>query len=248
MKYLIPVAAAVICCACGSPAVTTNNADTTITTQQRPDTTVTAATVKETIKIGNVVYDITSATEEEFDNAQAWVSDTSEVRTLAATGGLVSRVVDTMFLRAGLRTVRLINNGDDDGDSFCQYDFLGEAPGTGQWVVLGMYYESAAYLLISKETGDTTYTMGTPVLSPDKKYFMCCNADLEAQFTPNGIQLFRNTKVPELVEEVSLEKWGPEALKWIDQQHILIKKTLPYSNSGDYQEQKPVYIRLTARK
>ncbi|MCK7556091.1 hypothetical protein MKQ70_14110 [Chitinophaga sedimenti] len=246
MKYIFPAAAIIACCSCGTPAAQKTPVDSLVIADKAAmanDTFATAAA--DTVSLGGVVYDITAITKEEFDAVKGWEIDTSESRSLQQTGGAVRRVGDTLFFQAANRRVMMISDRDADegnnpGEEFVEYSYYGEVPGSGHWLVGCMFYESYAYALIGKETGDTTFTIGVPVISPDGKYFVAGNADLEAQFTPNGLELYRNGKKPQLVDERMLEYWGPNTVKWKDNRNLLIEKI-------ERNQESPRYIRLTAR-
>ncbi|UYQ91039.1 hypothetical protein MKQ68_13140 [Chitinophaga horti] len=245
MKYTLLMAATVACYACGSPAATSSSTDSLSSTaiDTAGHSTAPAKLSKEdTITLGNVLYDITEITQQEFDAVKTWKADTSEARVLRAAQGSVNRVGDTLFFHAAQKRVMLINknNPDNEGDDFCQYNFMGELPGSGQWLLFGGFYESYAYVLISKETGDTTFTIGEPVVSPDGKYLVAGNADLEAAFTTNGFELYTNGKVPVRIDERLLDNWGPSAVKWQDARTLVVEKQ-------ERGEELPKYIRLSAR-
>lgn len=246
IKYTTLFAALVTLSACGGQATREQPGDTA--TVSSKDTLSAIVKAIDTIRLGGVLYDITPATQAEFDALTAWEPDTSEQHNLDKAAGAVTRVGDTLFFHSAAGITKLISDKNEEGDDYAVYSYQGEIPGTGQWLSLGMFYESFAYLMISKATGDTTYTIGLPVLSPDKKYLVCSNADLEAAFTPNGFGIYKNGKVPALVDETLVDNWGPEAVKWQDAIHLLVKKQVIVRDDVKVENEGIQYIRLSARK
>ena len=76
--------------------------------------------------------------------------------------------------------------------------------------------EGNAYLLLNRRTGQRTRTWGPPVFSPNGKYFVSFNDDLEAQYSPNGLQLFEIIDgQPELQLEYEMDV-GPTRATWLN--------------------------------
>lgn len=192
--------------------------------QDKPEIEKGPVSETDTFYLGDKLVQVEKATKAEFDKLDSIVFDTSEVQNLLADSSSVKRKGDTLFFSiSNNRKVTLVNNYADDDDTYVSYSYLGFMKDIDQFLVFGVYYEWYNYLLIDKQTGDTTITCGDPVVSPNKKYFICGNADLEARFTFNGFELYENTHKPKLVNSRELGKWGPEMIKWLDNETMLAR-------------------------
>ncbi len=117
----------------------------------------------------------------------------------------------------------MMNSDDDDPDKFVHFAYQGFDRALGQYVIFGMYYEWFTYELIDFQSGDTTRTWNEPVVSPDRDKFIVGNADLEAGFTSNGIQLFSNTHPAKLIAQRELMNWGPASIRWKSNDEVYVK-------------------------
>lgn len=86
-----------------------------------------------------------------------------------------------------------------------------------QWV------EGNGYVLVSRVDGATVSTFGPPVFSPLGKWFVTFNEDTIANYSPNGVQVFKSKADPEegdfdfkKVLSYRMEAVGPTRCKWID--------------------------------
>lgn len=197
--------------------------------------------------IGNLEFEITPSTKEDFDAVKTSIHkmDTSETNRIKPYAAFVSRKGDSLqFKKANNEFVYIINNMNIDGDDYASYTFIQEMPEIGQWLVMASYFEAYGYVLINKATGETTELYGMPVVSPDKKYVMAFNQDLEAGFTFNGFQLFemKDTK-PVLVGLHELYTWGPDNVTWKDAHTLLVQKVFSKVTEGD-QEMITGYIQM----
>jgi len=103
-----------------------------------------------------------------------------------------------------------------------------------QWLLLGSYYESFDYLLIDQEDGGESHLWGLPVLSPDKKYFLTTQLDLEAGFVSNGFQLWRmENRKPLLRWEKELQDWGAGKIIWTRNNYVLAEQTYRNDSSNE---------------
>ncbi|MOA14217.1 hypothetical protein D3C78_1343050 [compost metagenome] len=132
-----------------------------------------------------------------------------------------------------------------DGDDYARYTFTDDLKPINQWLVFGIYYESYDYILVDKNNGKQTHLIGLPVISPDKKYIVAVNEDLEAQFTFNGIELSEsNGKTLKLIEKKEIADWAIREIKWLDDNTLLAHKIVIDKNH-DTQES---YIKLVIVK
>jgi hypothetical protein len=76
-------------------------------------------------------------------------------------------------------------------------------------------------------TGKKTYILGQPFFSPDNKFIMAINCDIEAQYSGNGFQLFEivNLEIRK-VWEYNPTIWGPVDIKWIDNSTLISRNQL----------------------
>ncbi len=179
----------------------------------------------------------------EFEKLAEMKIDTSEANCIANDSFSVKRFGDTLnFLLENGNYAMLINNTSDN-DSSSKYFFQGLNKELNQFVVYGIFYEWWYHVLIDKRTGDTTVTCGPPVVSPDKKFFVCTNSDIEAQYTFNGIELFENTSPPKLVCSRELNFFGLNKIKWSDNNTLYAE--VDVIDSTQMFQTKKVYCKLS---
>ena len=117
--------------------------------------------------------------------------DTSEAVNIRTAAGKVRRSGDSLIFRLeNGQEKALVNNNKTDGDDYVEYTYNAYLPAIQSWLVFHAGYEWYAYDLVSARTGEVISTIGIPQFSPDNKYFICSNTDLEAAFTQNGFQLY----------------------------------------------------------
>ena len=140
-----------------------------------------------------------------------------------------------IFKSSSNKTAYLINVKDeDDVDAYSVYTFIQDMPKINQWLVMASYYESYGYVFIDKTSVDSTMLYGLPVASPDNKYIITFNQDIEAGFTYNGFQLFemRDSK-PVLQGEKELISWGPDNVKWKDATTLFVQQAQIKNDSSN---------------
>jgi hypothetical protein len=77
--------------------------------------------------------------------------------------------------------------------------------------------EGNNYAIIDLTNGKKTYIIGRPFFSPDEKFMISINCDIEAQYSPNGFELFEITNRDfKKIWRYDPILWGPVDLKWID--------------------------------
>jgi hypothetical protein len=183
----------------------------------------------DTIEIGSKRFFIYDMDTSPFDADPEVESDSAEFKLLTGNdgNGHVKRKGNNLIITTdnGKRVV-LTDKDDDaeDGDSYAEYTYTGYLPDIKQYGIMATYYESMDFLLVNQLTGETIHTWGAPIISPDKKYFVCASYDLEAAFLENGLQLFSyaNGKITP-VGEIELEKWGPGQIKWQDNNTLIVE-------------------------
>ncbi|WP_018344979.1 hypothetical protein [Cytophaga aurantiaca] len=190
--------------------------------------------------IGNHEFEIRASSPNEFNAAADpfKMKDTSEANRIQKVASAVSRSGDSLIFKClNNKNTYLINDNDDedDVDDYSVYTFIKDMPEINQWLVMGVYYEAYGYVFINKSSGDTTLLYGMPVVSPDNKYIITFNQDIQAGFTFNGFQLFE-VNGSELIElgEKELYNWGPDNVRWKDETTLLVEQShlkFDYTNS-----------------
>jgi hypothetical protein len=179
--------------------------------------------IVDTFYLCNRLVERDSITKVEFEKSPAIAYDTSEAGNLRRDSTAVKRHGDSLILNIGSKQIILVNNSSDNSDSFADYRYLGLNKQIDKYIVFCSLWEWYHYLLVDKQTGDTTITCGEPVVSPDSKLFICGNSDLVAQFTFNGIELYENGHKPKMLCQRELYDWGPKDIKWITQNELLVE-------------------------
>ncbi|MEJ2184788.1 MAG: hypothetical protein P8Z36_02515 [Gemmatimonadota bacterium] len=89
-------------------------------------------------------------------------------------------------------------------------------PAIGYYLVAHYMYEGGQYLLVNRRNGRRQAVFGVPVLSPDSQRLAVANADLEAQYTPNVLQVWHVEPDGLRLEwQVRPDDWGAENPQWI---------------------------------
>lgn len=131
------------------------------------------------------------------------------------------------------QTKTLKNTNTEDQD-FSSYIFQKTFDDVNQWQVFAMFFESHGFALIDQTDGKETWMWSEPTFSPDRKYFLCGSADIEAAFVPNGFQLwtFKNNKPTKLWEK-ELSDWGAESLIWAKDDVVFGNQVYRDANLGE---------------
>lgn len=74
--------------------------------------------------------------------------------------------------------------------SICSYKVIQEYPVIDSVLILRAYYEGMDYILLNLKTGNETIIANPPVISPDYKYLLSINSDLEAGYTENELNIY----------------------------------------------------------
>lgn len=211
----------------------------------RPEATTSKSVLPDTIHIGKHILQLDTASEADFLKLSKLAFDTSELTNLQRDSQWVKRSGDTLFFVTDNSIVTLTNVNSDD-DSYSQYDYWGRISGINQYLSSGSFYEWYNYFLISSKTGDTTILWGAPEVSPDSKKIISVNADIEAGFTNNGIQIFdmADSRVIHAGEK-EIDAWGPEEVRWINNHQAILK--IMFLNAGSGKPYRYGYLRLTIK-
>lgn len=138
----------------------------------------------------------------------------------------VSRNGDSLLFETvenGLVVLEDIPFLNDDDIDCAFYSFQGDVNGSDFWELFATGYEFHWSVLVSKKTGKMSEMSGRPTFSPDQKWLLTGNTDLEAAFTDNGFELYslENDEIIE-VGHVDPLNWGPMSLKWLNNREILV--------------------------
>lgn len=253
MKLLLP--AVMICgwMACHTSA--TQSARDTTANASHADSTVTEAPtgaardtfakseygLPDTLTIGSQLYRVVPSTEELFESAPEFRPDTAESKNIARQADRVRREGGMLIFKLGNGSEKSLGNIGSDGEDFEEWVYQGYLPQLKSFVVWKNGYEYFDVQLLNEQTGELTRTIGLPQVSPDGKKMIACNTDLMAAFTTNGLEYYANP--PEglvLQYEYQPEKWGPEVIKWLDN-NVLVGKFNVLTKDMDQVVQ---YVRL----
>lgn len=187
----------------------------------------------DTFYLGGKLVHVEKIEKSAFDEVDAAPAvDTSEVKNIQNDSDKVQRMGDTLRIKTTAKDVFIVNN-DSDTDEYAHYTYQSYIKNIDQYLVFGGFYEWHNYLLIDGKTGAQTVLWGSPVVSPNGEYIVSGNADLVAQFTDNGIQLFANAGAPKIIGERILQLWGPEEIRWSDNKTLFVKANVADDKSPD---------------
>lgn len=141
----------------------------------------------------------------------------AERRAIAGGPGRVSRRPGT--LRISTRSGRIVTFIDaiSHPDSHINYLYARFMPTLDAHVLRKHYYEGWAYDLVNDSTGRTTHLADVPVVAPAGTRFVVASLDLDANYSPNTIEIWR-TSADSILKEFDLdggEIWGPDSVTWI---------------------------------
>lgn len=197
----------------------------------------------DTFYLGNKLVHVTKVEKSTFDKLPEFALKSNESEYLLKDSSTVKRTGDTLFFKiSDNKKVTLINNNSDN-DTYVNYSYGGLISDLNKYLIYATYYEWNNYLLIDPVSGDTTITAGLPIVSPDKKTFICGNCDLLAGFTFNGIELYSNINKPELLSARELTKWGPTNIKWLDNSSLIVECNISDTTNANLQRQE--FLKLT---
>lgn len=198
----------------------------------------------DTFYLGDKLIEVEKINKSDFDILKTVVIDTSETEHLRIDADLVKRTGDTLIIKTKGKEVQLVTNRNDEDnvDDYVDYRYYGYLKDIDKFLIYAQLYESYCYALVDNTTGNSTTIWGMPVISPDKKYFVTVNKDLMANYTDNGIQLYKNGDSPKLIGERILEAWGSDDIKWVDNKTFVVKAGVSDTISEDLEH--PEYFRL----
>ncbi|MGY2133685.1 hypothetical protein ACW9KT_15760 [Hymenobacter sp. HD11105] len=183
------------------------------------------------LRNGSIVQ-LIPAREADFARLKGVDTDTSEQKYIAQTKGRARRQADQLLLTlTNGRVLTLTNNvTDPDETTHVIYRFRGPLVGSNFWVVDVTRWESGFVLLINRQTGRRTRLLGPPVLAPDGTHLATVNSDMEAHYSPNGLQVWSlEGGIPLLRWSRVVNTWGPEEVRWLDNKTLIVRQFHPDS-------------------
>lgn len=110
-------------------------------------------------------------------------------------------------------------------------------------------YEGNCWMLVNRKNGYKKYISGLPYISKDNKRIITINADLEASYNFNGIELLTVLKDSLHTELIQETKKGPVNVKWISKNEFLLKQEFFLSDTFDGINAKGIdYKRVAIKK
>jgi hypothetical protein len=109
-------------------------------------------------------------------------------------------------------------------------------PSIGYHVVELQYDEGGLFFLVNGRSGKITFSHGLPVVSPDNRRVAAGNVDLEAEFSPTTLQIWRVDSDSLALEwehdflsdaQASDSIWGPSEVRWDRPTEIRLTKQYP---------------------
>ncbi len=112
-------------------------------------------------------------------------------------------------------------NSETESENSIGREYSHYLPKMGFFVVHNTYWEGDGYSLFNDKSGKETVVKGYPKPSPDNKHILTVSADMEAQMSFNGIQIygFPNGKFGKIMEK-EFEDAEPHTPIWIDDKTV----------------------------
>lgn len=146
----------------------------------------------------------------------------------------------TLQLESKQKTFFNENENEENGVS---YEYVGQIPILNKYVILAVYWESSAYLLIDKTTGKEVLRLSNfPHLSPDGKHILVLNDDVFNDYTE--IELYTLTdEIYQAVVNLAFANWNPveevEKAFWGQDGYFYVSIT-----PRNYESERDQYLRI----
>lgn len=161
--------------------------------------------------------------------------DTAEAAALARSAGRVQRDHCRLIFTLDGTTLTLANVQSDD-DRATMYVYAGPA---GRFQLVDVrYYEGSAYMLVEPD-GVHILVAGPPTFSPDSSRFASLSMDLEAEYNPNEVQVWRvDRDHPRLEFAITSGEWGPSNAVWAGSDTLYFEQHFPTAKLDVYRTQR----------
>jgi len=196
----------------------------------------------DTLVIAGKTFRLDSISESEFNKAPAAVmlsfddGKTKDMQNVQIEPGKL------VFTTKSGKTETLSSDTAMNMETYTVYSYAGNLESISQWQVDVSIHEGFYCVLVDQQDGTKTELWGRPIVAPDGKHFIAPSFDIEAGFVVNGFQVFTmDDGKPRLLWKRELVSWGPEEMRWLDENTVVIKKT---SMAGDMGEPRSVYRQM----
>jgi len=133
----------------------------------------------------------------------------------------------------GSITIKLINGSTVtfkdvgiDSEDVRLYAVVKFFPAISYALVSAAYWEGSQYYLIDIRSGAQTEIEGDAAVSPNGQRIAVWNRDLDADYAPNALVVYRISTSGLFVEfKATPEDWGPDSLRWVGNDSIAFSKT-----------------------
>jgi hypothetical protein len=120
----------------------------------------------------------------------------------------------------------------DEADNTFEYFFKD----FGYYSVRVQWGEGNGYKLVNYSNGNITHLFGRPYFSDSGEFVIAVNADIEAGYSQNGFQLFRNIDGElQHLGDYEPSAWGPMAAKWIGKDKLILKNQTLQSKNDEWE-------------
>ena len=147
---------------------------------------------------------------------------------------VVWRDGNRLLIRLSTGQVLVLRDSTSGDVSSVRHTYRAYLPCIQRHVIQLHYYEGGSYLLVDARSGKRDAVPGVPVVSPDSSRFVATSVDLEAQYVPTTVQIWRVRD-----GDVELEwrfdplkeyradpynLWGPQAAEWVTPTMVRVRK------------------------
>ena len=151
-----------------------------------------------------------------------------ERRAIAGAPPRVSRAPGSLRITARNGHAASLVDAIAHPDSQVVYFYTQFLPSLDAHLIKAHYYEGWAYALVSDSTGRITDLAEAPVIAPSGGRFVVASLDLDANYNPNTIQIWRMT-ADSIVQEFAAnggEVWGPDSAAWLSPDTVRFVRTV----------------------
>lgn len=113
-----------------------------------------------------------------------------------------------------------LNPNNEEADNTFEHHFQE----WGYYSIRVQWGEGNGYKIFSRSNGQVTEMFGRPYFSENGEYVLSVNNDIEAGYSDNGFQLFRNCYGDlKLLATYKTDVWGPYSAKWTGENRLVLK-------------------------